>query len=149
MKTRAEIACQELGFDIKDFFRYFIVVPKVKVLETKIDASRMLMNIAHFNEGGCRAGLRCLQQYRRKTVKKTGAVLDQAEKLYSHGADAFGELAMVMKAGQMGNMNSMVGSPQKIITKPGWGDNKFFKDVERLEKARRMNRKPYSVLGGY
>jgi phage terminase large subunit len=89
-RSRLEVA-RSLGIT-------FRVVPKVSV-EDRIHAARMLLPLCVFDAERCKEGLEALQHYRRDYNQrldefKATPVHDWA----SHGADAFGYLALAFKA---------------------------------------------------
>ena len=149
MKRRAEVALDFMGIKGLERGRKSIIVPRVEKIQTKLDASKALLNRCYFDDEGTSAGLRCLQQYRRKVEKKTGALTDTMEKRYSHGADAFGELALVIQGGSLGVLNS---PNLRRESSQGWdaildGAPRLRKALE-LDERRRRNPLMYLVEKG-
>lgn len=60
----------------------------------RINASRRLLPITHFNEATCSIGIERLQNYKRKMVATLGVYSGPLHDESSHGADAFGEFAL-------------------------------------------------------
>lgn len=65
--------------------------------EDRIEASRQLFNRIWIDETRCKRGIDCLQNYRRAFNEKMGEFkADPVHDWASHGADAFGELALAI-----------------------------------------------------
>ena len=73
------------------------IAPAVNV-EDRINAARMIFPRCYFDAGNCADGIDALSNYRREWVDKLGQL--SAQPLHdwaSHGADAFGEMALTVK----------------------------------------------------
>ena len=80
----------------------YIYLKKVTNLETKLNAGKEFFSVCKFDEFKCFDGLRSLQFYARKTnAKRTAFRPGIADNKFSHGGDAFGELAMAWKLGRL------------------------------------------------
>lgn len=60
----------------------------------RINASRAILPVMHFNEETTRQGIKRLRNYRRRLNQATGAYSGPLHDENSHGADAFGEYAV-------------------------------------------------------
>lgn len=91
IETRKQIL-EELGM------RQIVVVPRVQDLRDGIELVRRLLNECTFDERGCEAGIECLEKYTREwdDVRGVWGSSPRHDK-YSHGADAFRQLAQGFK----------------------------------------------------
>lgn len=125
--AKAEIAARYLGVNLR---KHCILLPRVQDINLKIDYTRELLRVAHFNQDTCSRGLRCIQQYKRKVNKKTGVVSNVIDKDdYSHGAEALGEFAMALATGELGDLNRLV-SEERINFGGLSNKNLFFQELE-------------------
>jgi phage terminase large subunit len=82
---------RERGFPVR-------VLKKPPIRAGIMEATTLIRN-CNFNEGPCKEGLACLDNYSAKVDKKTGLVLPQPKHdKYSHGADAYRYLAIGLRS---------------------------------------------------
>lgn len=72
------------------------IVPKPESKEVAIRAARMMFPRVYMDETKCARLMECLKRYRRAVPETTGEPGHPVHDEYSHGADAFGGLAMVV-----------------------------------------------------
>lgn len=89
--TRRHIL-EELGM------RNIVVVPRVQDLRDGIELARRVLPECTFDERGCSTGVECLEKYSREWDENRGVWASQPRHdKYSHGADAFRQLAQGFK----------------------------------------------------
>jgi phage terminase large subunit len=91
------------------------VIPRVPSVEVPIKAARMMFPRVYMDEAKCQRLLDCLKRFRRGVPESTGEPGAPVKDEYRHGADAFGQLALVV------DKITNDGRPQ--ITMPVWEES--------------------------
>lgn len=73
-----------------------VVIPRAKSVEDPIRAARMMFPRVYMDAERCSRLLECLQRFRRSIPQSTGEPATPVKDEYRHGADAFGQLALVV-----------------------------------------------------
>lgn len=129
-----------------------IVVPRVQNIENKIQNTRNLIKIMEVHEDEhTNRFIRCLWNYSRVVSKATGIVSDAiAKNGWSHGAEAFGELAQAVALDYFDSFNRL--SHIILADENPVFRNKFFTDLEKYDRmvdSRKNFNKHKSILQGY
>jgi phage terminase large subunit len=72
------------------------IVPRVNEENDRIRAARMMFPRVYMDSEKCARLLECLKRFRRAVPRTTGEEGDPVKDEFKHGADAFGQMAMVV-----------------------------------------------------
>ena len=97
------------------------IMPRVHDVEIRVRASRMLFPRVYVDEDHCDELMTALKRYRRGVPESTGEPGKPVHDQYSHGADAFGGLALIVDKLTNERERAMQQATSFVPSDPGMG----------------------------